>query len=84
MSITNEPEPTPVPSISTLRAEASEKPHRDPNLVEFDGSDDPSDPLNWPFKEKILVTMLYSFLTMGATWASTWQVSPHTDQLAVS
>ncbi|KAF2089566.1 putative MSF drug transporter, partial [Saccharata proteae CBS 121410] len=39
-------------------------------IVEFDGSDDPYNPMNWPFKKKVITTVLYGFTTMGATWAS--------------
>ncbi|KAH8593232.1 major facilitator superfamily domain-containing protein [Bisporella sp. PMI_857] len=40
------------------------------NLVDFEGPDDPYMPLNWPRGKKILNTILYSFCTMGSTWAS--------------
>ncbi|ORX98827.1 major facilitator superfamily domain-containing protein [Clohesyomyces aquaticus] len=43
----------------------------DDNLVDFDGPDDPLNPLNWPFRKKIVVTFLYSLCTLGSTWAST-------------
>ncbi|CAI6234104.1 unnamed protein product [Periconia digitata] len=41
------------------------------NIVGFDGPDDPYNAVNWPKKKKVIVTMLYSFLTLSATWAST-------------
>ncbi|KAF4632822.1 hypothetical protein G7Y89_g5303 [Cudoniella acicularis] len=41
------------------------------NVVDFDGLDDPQRPLNWPMGKKVLNTVLYSFCTMGSTWAST-------------
>ncbi|EED13459.1 conserved hypothetical protein [Talaromyces stipitatus ATCC 10500] len=43
----------------------------DANIVDFDGPDDPYRPLNWPMRKKLVTTILYSFTTMGATWAST-------------
>ncbi|KAF2475445.1 MFS general substrate transporter [Lindgomyces ingoldianus] len=43
----------------------------DDNLIDFDGPDDPYLPLNWPFRHKVVVTLLYSLCTMGTTWAST-------------
>ncbi|CAM1507493.1 Fc.00g071340.m01.CDS01 [Cosmosporella sp. VM-42] len=43
----------------------------DDNLIDFEGQDDPYNPLNWPFRKKFVTTMLYSFTTMGVTWAST-------------
>jgi hypothetical protein len=39
-------------------------------IVDFDGPDDPYKPLNWPFKKKVVTTVLYGLTTMGATWAS--------------
>ena len=39
-------------------------------LVDFDGPDDPYRPLNWPFRKKVITTLLYGFTTMGSTWAS--------------
>ncbi|KAF2802354.1 MFS general substrate transporter [Mytilinidion resinicola] len=51
--------------------EGTEKTVEDPNLIDFAGPEDPYNALNWPFRKKVRVTMLYSFCTMGATWAST-------------
>lgn len=39
-------------------------------IVDFDGDDDPYRPLNWPFRKKLVTTMLYGLTTMGSTWAS--------------
>jgi len=39
-------------------------------LVDFDGPDDPYQPLNWPMRKKVITTALYGFTTMGATFAS--------------
>ncbi|OCL02202.1 MFS general substrate transporter, partial [Glonium stellatum] len=39
-------------------------------IVDFDGPNDPYNPLNWPFKKKVITTVLYGFTTMGSTWAS--------------
>ena len=47
------------------------KPDVDENLIEFDGPEDPYMPLNWPFRKKVIVTLLYSLCTMCTTWAST-------------
>lgn len=52
-------------------------------LVDFDGPDDPYRPMNWPLHKKVITTMLYGFVTMSATWASscysagTAQVAEH-------
>ena len=39
-------------------------------VVDFDGPDDPYRPINWPFRKKVITTVLYGFTTMGSTWAS--------------
>lgn len=39
-------------------------------IVDFDGPDDPYRPLNWPFAQKAITTVLYGLTTMGATFAS--------------
>lgn len=38
--------------------------------MDFDGEDDPYRPINWPFRKKLVTTLLYGLTTMGATWAS--------------
>ncbi|KAI5926313.1 MFS general substrate transporter [Camillea tinctor] len=50
-------------------------------IVNFDGPDDPYRPHNWPTHKKVSTTMLYSLVTMTATWASA-AYSPSTDQIA--
>lgn len=49
-------------------------------IVDFDGPDDPYRPLNWPFRKKVITTMLYGLTTMGSTWASSIY-SPAVDQI---
>ncbi|KAL4997131.1 major facilitator superfamily domain-containing protein [Aspergillus recurvatus] len=39
-------------------------------IVDFDGPDDPYQPLNWGFRKKAITTVLYGLTTMGATWSS--------------
>ena len=39
-------------------------------IVDFDGPDDPYRPINWPYRKKVITTVLYGFTTMGSTWAS--------------
>ena len=36
---------------------------KDPNLVTWDGPDDPTNPKNWPVKEKWILTVLVSLFT---------------------
>ena len=50
-------------------------------IVDFDGPDDPYHPLNWPFRKKVVTTLLYGLTTMGATWASS-VYSPAVEQIA--
>lgn len=79
-------QPKPTPSISRVQSALSTVRSRRPVpplshpltytktgpdvIVEFDGPDDPYNPLNWPFKKKVITTVLYGFTTMGSTWAS--------------
>lgn len=39
-------------------------------LIDFDGKDDPYRPMNWPFKKKVITTVLYGFTTCWVTFAS--------------
>jgi hypothetical protein len=39
-------------------------------LVDFDGSDDLYMPMNWPFRKKVITTLLYGFTTCWITFAS--------------
>ncbi|KAK8159651.1 putative MFS multidrug transporter [Phyllosticta citrichinensis] len=50
-------------------------------VVDFDGPDDPYNPINWPTRKKVVTTLLYGFTTMGATWASSIY-SPAVDQIS--
>lgn len=36
----------------------------DPNIVDWDGLDDPENPLNWPSRKKSAAIALVSFITM--------------------
>ncbi|KAG9244730.1 major facilitator superfamily domain-containing protein [Calycina marina] len=50
-------------------------------IVGFDGKDDPYHPKNWPFRKKLITTLLYGLTTMGSTWASA-VYSPAVDQIS--
>lgn len=39
-------------------------------LVDFNGKDDPYHPMNWPFRKKVITTLLYGFTTCWITFAS--------------
>lgn len=45
-------------------------PERDPNIVEFDGPDDPDNPKNWNWKKKIAITASMGSMTFVVTFAS--------------
>ena len=53
----------------------------DAMVVDFDGEDDPYRPMNWPFKKKVLTTILYGFTTCWITFASAIY-SPGVQQIA--
>lgn len=43
---------------------------RDPNIVDWDGPDDPANPMNWSSKRKIIIVAIVSGLTF-VTYAPT-------------
>lgn len=43
---------------------------KDQNLVEWDGPNDPGNPLNWSVKKKWIVTIMLGFVTLVVTFAS--------------
>ncbi|PYH91440.1 MFS multidrug transporter [Aspergillus ellipticus CBS 707.79] len=43
---------------------------KDPNLVDWDGPDDPEHPQNMPYWRKWVATMAFAFMTMWVTFAS--------------
>jgi MFS transporter, DHA1 family, multidrug resistance protein len=47
-----------------------ESKHRDPNLIEWDGPDDPENPMNWPASKKWIVTLALGMMTFCVTFAS--------------
>ncbi|KAL9118671.1 MAG: hypothetical protein Q9187_004784 [Circinaria calcarea] len=55
-----------LPSSSAARVE-------DPTsslIVDFDGSEDPYNPINWPLSKKLATSVLYSLTSWGSGWAS--------------
>ncbi|KAA8574259.1 hypothetical protein EYC84_005758 [Monilinia fructicola] len=50
-------------------------------LVDFSGPDDPYQPLNWPFRKKLITTLVYGLFTMTSTWASS-VYSPAVERIA--
>jgi DHA1 family multidrug resistance protein-like MFS transporter len=43
---------------------------KDPNLIEWDGPDDPENPMNWPVTKKWIVTVALGLMTFCVTFAS--------------
>ena len=43
---------------------------RDPNLIEWDGPEDPENPMNWPASKKWTVTLALGMMTFCVTFAS--------------
>ena len=39
-------------------------------IIDFDGKDDPYRAINWPFRKKVVTTILYGFTTCWVTFAS--------------
>lgn len=39
----------------------------DAEIVDFDGPDDPYRPMNWPFRKKVVTTMLYGYVYFPPT-----------------
>ncbi|KUJ13317.1 MFS general substrate transporter [Mollisia scopiformis] len=52
-----------------LHQHASHK-QRDPNLIEWDGPNDPENPMNWTVKKKWITTIALGFMTFCVTFAS--------------
>ena len=47
-----------------------EEDEKDPNLIDWDGPDDPENPQNWPFMKKAMATGSLSLTTLCITFAS--------------
>ncbi|KAF2437492.1 multidrug resistance protein-like protein [Karstenula rhodostoma CBS 690.94] len=56
-----------VPAAITPKSAPNAEPKQEQsvNLVEWDGPDDPSNPQNWPMKDKVLVTSLIGLYTFA-------------------
>lgn len=55
------------------KAEAAKKEaiqQKDPNLIEWDGPDDPENPMNWRPVKKWTITLALGFMTLCVTFAS--------------
>jgi DHA1 family multidrug resistance protein-like MFS transporter len=47
-----------------------ESKQRDPNLIEWDGPNDPENPMNWPASKTWIVTLALGMMTFCVTFAS--------------
>jgi hypothetical protein len=47
-----------------------EEPPKDPNLIVWDGPNDPENPMNWPTSKKSIVTVVLGLMTFCVTFAS--------------
>ena len=47
-----------------------EEPPKDPNLIVWDGPNDPENPMNWPASKKWIVTVCLGLMTFCVTFAS--------------
>lgn len=47
-----------------------EKEEQDPNLITWDGPDDPENPMNWNTKKKWIITVILGLMTFVVTFAS--------------
>ncbi|CAI7619564.1 unnamed protein product [Penicillium bialowiezense] len=44
--------------------DATKEPSRDPNIVDWDGPDDPENPFNWTVRKKLGATMSIALITL--------------------
>ncbi|KAG0646087.1 Citrinin biosynthesis cluster MFS transporter mrr1 [Hyphodiscus hymeniophilus] len=47
-----------------------EEPPQDPNLIVWNGPNDPENPMNWPVRKKWIITLALGFMTFCVTFAS--------------
>lgn len=52
------------------RLRRKESTPKDPNLIEWDGPEDPENPMNWPTSKKWTVTLALGMMTFCVTFAS--------------
>lgn len=58
------------PDVAPFRHPLGHQPTTADVIVDFEGTDDPYRPINWPTSKKIVTTLFYGLTTMSATWAS--------------
>ena len=60
------PEGEPIPAA----APGKDAPPKDPNLIDWDGPDDPENPMNWSRSKKWITTAMLGIVTFCVTFAS--------------
>lgn len=58
------------PASTSIAGEPDEEAEQDPNIVDFDGPDDPQNPMNWKFSKKWGMVLLISAITFLTPLAS--------------
>jgi hypothetical protein len=56
--------------VESLDQPLQSKPRTAPEIVDFEGPTDPYHPINWPFRKKLVTTLLYGLTTCWVTFAS--------------
>ncbi|KAI9675315.1 MAG: hypothetical protein M1817_001218 [Caeruleum heppii] len=58
------------PPLDKISLAPPQAPVSDPNIVDWDGPDDPSNPFNWPKSKKWSVTVVVALMTFCTTFSS--------------
>jgi hypothetical protein len=62
--VTRDLESGSAPSETADKPDETQTEPRDPNLVDWDGPDDPQNPMNWTLKRKMIITSCISIITL--------------------
>jgi multidrug resistance protein len=76
----NDVESQPGHNSNGVDSSTAEKAPRDPNIVDWDGPDDPANPMNWSSSKKVTAIGIVSLITMLSPLASTI-ISPATQDV---
>ncbi|CZR54884.1 related to multidrug resistant protein [Phialocephala subalpina] len=76
----NDVESQPGHNSNGVDSSTAEKAQRDPNIVDWDGPDDPANPMNWSSSKKVTAIGIVSLITMLSPLASTI-ISPATQDV---
>lgn len=53
-------------STNAEAEKVSDEPDTNPNIIDWDGPDDPHNPLNWPSRSKVIQVVIVSLFTLNA------------------